>query len=58
MTKAVSNKDICFISAVLLLWEHGRFSLNLALHELNSPILLGLNERLRLSMDPDPAQQH
>ena len=31
MTKAVSNREICFIKAVLLLCEHGHFSLNFAL---------------------------
>ena len=32
MTKAVSNRDICFIKAVLLLCKHGHFSLNFASH--------------------------
>ena len=48
MTKAVSNMDICFNKAyVLLLCEHGHVSLNFASHGPNSPptlqILLGLN---------------
>ena len=28
MTKAVTNREICFIKAVLLLYEHGHFFLN------------------------------
>ena len=30
MTKAVSNRDICLIKEVLLMCEHGHFSLNFA----------------------------
>ena len=30
MTEAISNRDICFNKAVLLLCEHGHFSLNFA----------------------------
>ena len=37
MTKAVSNRDICFAKAVLLLCEHGHFSLNFALHVNGTP---------------------
>ena len=29
MTKAVSDREICFIKAVLLLCEHGHFSLHI-----------------------------
>ena len=35
MTKAVSNRDICFIKAVLLWCEHGLFLLFFALHGLS-----------------------
>ena len=28
MSKAVSNREICFIKAVLLLYEHGHFALH------------------------------
>ena len=34
---AVSNRDICFTKEVLLLWEHGYFSLNFELHGLTYP---------------------
>ena len=40
MTKAVSNRDISFIKAVLLLCEHGHFFLNFASHGVNSPPIL------------------
>ena len=30
MTKAVSNRDICFIKSVLLLYQHEHCSLNIA----------------------------
>ena len=32
MTKAVSNRDICFTKAVLLWCEHGQCSLNFVKH--------------------------
>ena len=35
LTKAVSNRDICFIKAVLILREHGHFSLSFAKHGLS-----------------------
>ena len=34
MIKTASNRDICFIKAVLLFCEHGHFSLNFASHGL------------------------
>ena len=45
MTKAVSNRDIRFNKAVLLLCKHGHFSLSFASHGQFDPpslILLGL----------------
>ena len=50
MTKAVSNREICFIKAVLLLCEHGYFFSKLFENGVKSPpspILLGL------SIEPD-----
>ena len=32
MAKAVTNRDICFIKAVLLLWKHWEFFLYFAAH--------------------------
>ena len=56
MTKAVVNKEIYFIKAVLLLCKHGH--LFQKWYFLPSPILLGLNQRtvgsdpnLRFSID-------
>ena len=47
MTKAVSNRQICFIKALLLLCQHGYFFLNFASYGGICPpprqILLGLN---------------
>ena len=37
MTKAVSNRDICFIKAMISLCEHGNFLLNFASHTLSCP---------------------
>ena len=37
MTKAVSNREICFIKALLLLCKHGNFSPNFASHGLSIP---------------------
>ena len=37
MTTTVSNLEICFIKAVLLLCEHGHFLLNFASHGIKSP---------------------
>ena len=37
MTKAVSNREICFIEAVLLMCEHGHLFLNFASHGVKSP---------------------
>ena len=51
MTKAVLNRDICCITAVLSFCKHGHFSLNFALHGVNCqpypppPILLGLRKK-------------
>ena len=45
MTKAVSNKEICYNKEVFLMCEHGHFSLKFAAHEVSPPpkknILLG-----------------
>ena len=37
MTKAVSNREMCFIKAVLSLCEHRHFSLNFASHDVFCP---------------------
>ena len=51
MTKAVSKREICLIKAVLLLCEHGYFSLNFASNGVNcSPILLWLNNWFTIDM--------
>ena len=39
MTKAVLNRDICFIRAVLLMCKNGHFSLNFASHGVFCPPL-------------------
>ena len=46
MTKAVLNRDICFIEAVLLWCEHGHFSQFCVAWPMlpPSPIQLGLNQ--------------
>ena len=45
MTKTVSTRAICFIQAIVLLCEHGHFSLNSASGILSPPpILLGLRK--------------
>ena len=47
MTKAVSNREICFIKAVLLLCEHGHFKKKIESGVFyHPPLLLGLSERL------------
>ena len=43
MTKAVSNREICFIKVVLLLCEHGHFKKKSKWCFYHPPILLGLN---------------
>ena len=52
MTKALENRNICFIKAVLLLFEHEQFLLNFASHGLSCPppqAQLGLNACQHLS---------
>ena len=56
MTKAVSIRDICFITIVLLLCEHGHFSVNFVTHGSSCPppttILFGLIRHI-LPLFPD-----
>ena len=52
MTKAVLNREFCFIKAVLLLCEHGHFKKKSKMVFLTPPpILLGLIETSNLSLN-------
>ena len=52
MTKAVSNRDVCFIKAVFLLCEHGHFSLNFTSHGFLAPPANTIRVRYTLFYSP------